>query len=520
MHPTDAMHCEGRAILTRNSVSTSVHAAHPASACVRRAAAILRAAIVAFLIAGMPAVASTVVEPGAPVGAAADPATATALALQWSEVQFAFATCEPDRLERLAAGAGADVASLAHHLALRAAQQLQSSTRLMQAITAASIGRTAFEDAQQASELPGPDAAERLLLRDCLRNQPTWKAMFDGLAIQASAVHGEIAASALTWNGRPIAIRLQWQRGESGWLPALDGLLAAVWFAEAGSAAQNDPAWFDLAAAHDRAWRAAVSESDRPARVAFELRFPIERSFGDERKEMAQIMDGLSAAPAYRRPPSRTIDAAYGQSSAAGSALDDLLAARGDADAALQVALRLYADSDGTREADASRLLSASAEGGHPAAMDLLAGMYVSGEGGFPVDCSAAAKWSLRAHELGYPDSGNNLAWVLATSPDRQCRNGELAVELAEQSVAQARAVPLHESVIGARLDTLAAAYCEAGRIADAVTAQIDAVALEPIVETEQRLQRYRAGSCWYGASGGGAGTASISEPNPEQDSP
>jgi Flp pilus assembly protein TadD len=61
----------------------------------------------------------------------------------------------------------------------------------------------------------------------------------------------------------------------------------------------------------------------------------------------------------------------------------------------------------------------------------------------------------------------NNLARLLATCPDASIRNGAEAVRFAE------RAVELSRGEDAAILDTLAAAYAEAGRFADAVrTAQ------------------------------------------------
>jgi tetratricopeptide (TPR) repeat protein len=59
----------------------------------------------------------------------------------------------------------------------------------------------------------------------------------------------------------------------------------------------------------------------------------------------------------------------------------------------------------------------------------------------------------------------NLAAWWLATSPDDSLRNGTLAVQLAE------RAVQLCPAPEPAVLDTLAAAYAEAGRYDDAVRA-------------------------------------------------
>jgi cytochrome c-type biogenesis protein CcmH/NrfG len=57
----------------------------------------------------------------------------------------------------------------------------------------------------------------------------------------------------------------------------------------------------------------------------------------------------------------------------------------------------------------------------------------------------------------------NNLAWVLATCPNPQVRNGPKAVELAQ------RAERLGGAGNPAVLGTLAAAYAEAGRFPEAV---------------------------------------------------
>jgi protein O-mannosyl-transferase len=61
----------------------------------------------------------------------------------------------------------------------------------------------------------------------------------------------------------------------------------------------------------------------------------------------------------------------------------------------------------------------------------------------------------------------NDIAWILATSPNASFRNASEAVEFAE------RAAKLSGGQEPAILDTLAAAYAEAGRFAEAVqTAQ------------------------------------------------
>ena len=96
----------------------------------------------------------------------------------------------------------------------------------------------------------------------------------------------------------------------------------------------------------------------------------------------------------------------------------------------------------------------------------------------------------------GNPYLLNNLAWVLATCPDASVRNGARAVELAQQA----------ERLSGGKdpslLGTLAAAYAEAGRFAEAVataqraldlaTAQTNTAQVETL---RARLGLYRAGS-------------------------
>jgi superkiller protein 3 len=88
----------------------------------------------------------------------------------------------------------------------------------------------------------------------------------------------------------------------------------------------------------------------------------------------------------------------------------------------------------------------------------------------------------------------NNLAWALATSPDDQLRNGDEAVRLAEH------ACELTHYGQPWFVGTLAAAYAEAGRFPEAVTAaekagQIATVAGQPalVMKERQLLELYRA---------------------------
>lgn len=89
----------------------------------------------------------------------------------------------------------------------------------------------------------------------------------------------------------------------------------------------------------------------------------------------------------------------------------------------------------------------------------------------------------------------NNLAWLLATSPDPSIRRPADAVRFAE------RAAEFSDGTAPGVLDTLAAAYASAGRFDEALRAQERALALarevgEPTLaaDFEGRLRLYRAG--------------------------
>lgn len=85
----------------------------------------------------------------------------------------------------------------------------------------------------------------------------------------------------------------------------------------------------------------------------------------------------------------------------------------------------------------------------------------------------------------------NSLAWLLSSCPDAAQRDGKRAVALAQRAARLAtRNGPTH-------LDTLAAAYAEAGRLGDALKAQKGAISLfkERISDHERRLQLYEQSS-------------------------
>jgi tetratricopeptide (TPR) repeat protein len=95
-----------------------------------------------------------------------------------------------------------------------------------------------------------------------------------------------------------------------------------------------------------------------------------------------------------------------------------------------------------------------------------------------------------------YADAYNSLAWLMAICPDGRYRDGKRAVEFAE------KAVKLEETAN--RLDTLAAAYAEAGRFQDAIQTQERAIKLvekegetEDLAEFKKHLDSYKAGKPW-----------------------
>ena len=93
------------------------------------------------------------------------------------------------------------------------------------------------------------------------------------------------------------------------------------------------------------------------------------------------------------------------------------------------------------------------------------------------------------------PTIATRIAWILATVPDDQLRNGRLAVQMAEQ------AADATERKVAPVLDVLAAAYAEVDRFAEAIATaeqairllQNDGTAASPLVEQiRRRLDGYR----------------------------
>ena len=89
-------------------------------------------------------------------------------------------------------------------------------------------------------------------------------------------------------------------------------------------------------------------------------------------------------------------------------------------------------------------------------------------------------------------DAHSNLAWLLATCPKAEFRDGKRAVELAT------RACKLSDWKDANHMENLAAAYAECGRFEEAVEWQSKAVALaaglENLNESRQRLDLFKDG--------------------------
>ena len=107
----------------------------------------------------------------------------------------------------------------------------------------------------------------------------------------------------------------------------------------------------------------------------------------------------------------------------------------------------------------------------------------------------AAAERYLREGLKQVPDApglANTLAWILATSPDDTQRNGAEAVQLAE------RACDLTQHRQHEYLDTLAAAYAEAGRFDEAVRTAEQAVRLAEEAGDTEAAAGHRARLALY----------------------
>ena len=102
------------------------------------------------------------------------------------------------------------------------------------------------------------------------------------------------------------------------------------------------------------------------------------------------------------------------------------------------------------------------------------------------------------AIEPDHIQAQNSMAWLLATSSDAGIRDGEAAVGWARSAAKATQYQNLQ------MLDTLAAAYAEAGRFDEAVHWQAEALKLasgDVKAEFHARMERYQAGQPYRDAS-------------------
>jgi TPR repeat protein len=120
---------------------------------------------------------------------------------------------------------------------------------------------------------------------------------------------------------------------------------------------------------------------------------------------------------------------------------------------------------------------------------------YETGEG-LPKDAAKAARWYAKVTENAHSGDLNNLAWRLATASEANGRDGTNAIVFAEKAVA------LTKGSDAGVVDTLAAAYAEAGDFRKAVATQEQAIALlseeSAKREYQTRLDLYRAGHPYH----------------------
>jgi TPR repeat protein len=144
----------------------------------------------------------------------------------------------------------------------------------------------------------------------------------------------------------------------------------------------------------------------------------------------------------------------------------------------------------GKDETEALKWFREAANNGNIAAQRDLGGLYATGRG-VEQNSAEAIKWYRKAAEAGLPSAQNDFAWMLATSTDASLRNGLLAVTFAEKAVTATRRSD------ASFLDTLAAAYAEAGDFEKAVAIQNEAVTLLKDAASKQdytsRLRLYEA---------------------------
>jgi TPR repeat protein/serine/threonine protein kinase len=123
-------------------------------------------------------------------------------------------------------------------------------------------------------------------------------------------------------------------------------------------------------------------------------------------------------------------------------------------------------------DVEAVKYFTKAAKAGDAYGQFNLGSMYTLGQGVPHKDEVEAIKWYRKAAEQDYVLARSALAWIFATSNDPSIRDGSTAVSFAE------KAIETTNRKDPAMLDTLAAAYAEAGQFTNAVSVQTEAISL------------------------------------------
>jgi TPR repeat protein len=151
---------------------------------------------------------------------------------------------------------------------------------------------------------------------------------------------------------------------------------------------------------------------------------------------------------------------------------------------------------------EALSLFSRAAESNNAKSFDYLGLYHSGGLAGLEPSCPKAIHFFEKGIRGGYAESKKNLAWMLATCPNSNFRDGQRALELAKASVKELGFEP-------ATVGTLAAAYAEIGNFKKASYLQEVGIQMmkdkdfpkAAIDEAIVRSQAFKAATPWRGPS-------------------